>query len=96
MRPLFDHLLARVQGIGTCEVVALRCCIHLFGRTDFLAVLPRKDHLELHFALGRKLAHPRVGRTSRMSGTSYLHSVNIGAQRDVDDELLGWLREAYH
>lgn len=96
MRPLFDHLLERLEGeVATCEIVALPCCIHLFGTYDFLAVLPRKDHLELHFALHRELNNPRVSRSTRMSATSYLHSVNVATTRDVDDELQGWLREAY-
>jgi hypothetical protein len=35
---------------GRKLVVSLPCCIHLYGEYDFLAVLPKKDRLEIRFA----------------------------------------------
>ena len=60
-RELFDHLLAEVnQKVGRCQVVSIPCCVHLFGEYDFLAALPKKDSLEIRFALGRKLKTPKL------------------------------------
>jgi hypothetical protein len=96
MRPLFDELLARVhREIGAAEIVALPCCIHLAGPHDFLAVLPRRTWLEIRFALGRELRGPRIKRSDRISSATYKHSTDITSVQDLDDELLGWIREAY-
>ena len=96
-RDLFDHLLNELTTrVGSCEVVSLPCCIHLFGEYEFLAVLPKKDGLEIRFALHRQLTSPRVSRSIQISMTSYKHCVDIHATDAVDEELLGWLREAYH
>jgi hypothetical protein len=62
-RNFFDHLLNEVTSeVGRCEVVSLPCCIHLHGEHDFLAVLPKKDRLEIRFTLPRELKNPRVRR----------------------------------
>lgn len=96
-RALFERLLAEVNSkAGECEVLSLPCCIHLVGRYDFLAVLPRKKRLEIRFVLERELANPRVQRSARISKALYKHSVDVRTAEDVDEELLGWLREAYH
>ena len=95
-RDLFNHLLNEISTqVGSCEAVPLPCCIHLFGGFDFLAVLPKKERLEIRFALHRQLASPRVSRSIQISKTTYKHCVDIHAIEAIDDELLGWLREAY-
>jgi hypothetical protein len=97
MRPVFDELLARVRReIGAADIVALPCCIHLAGSEDFLAVLPRRRWLELRFTLRRELDSPRITHATRISSTKHKHSTNIATVQDIDGELLGWLREAYH
>lgn len=96
-RDLFEHLLDELETrVGSCEVVSLPCCIHLFGEYEFLAVLPKKDRLEIRFALNRQLTSPRVNRSIQVSKTSYKHCVDIDATKAIDEEFLGWLGEAYH
>lgn len=96
-RDLFDHLLNQLTAeVGSCEVVSLPCCIHLFGEYEFLAVLPKKDRLEIRFALNRQLTSPRVSHCLQISKTSYKHCVEVHATDAIDEEFLGWLREAYH
>lgn len=97
LKPLvFDRLLDALHGqVGPCEVVSLPCCIHLFGSHDFLAVLPKKDRLEIRFALRHELEDPRVTRSTQISRTSYKHSVDVAAAEEIDETLLGWLHEAY-
>jgi hypothetical protein len=97
MRPVFDELLARVRNeVGAVEIVALPCCIHLCGTHDFLAVLPRKAWLEIRFTLRREIQAPRIKHATRVSGAKHKHSTDVASVQDIDDELLGWLREAYH
>jgi hypothetical protein len=97
MRPVFDELLLRVRReIGGAEIVGLPCCIHLRGTHDFLAVLPRKAWLEVRFSLRREIRHPRIKQATRTSSSRYKHRTDVATVQDIDDELLDWLREAYH
>jgi hypothetical protein len=95
LRSLFDGLIGAVNATaGSCEVVPLPCCIHLSDGHDFLAVLPKRDRLEVRFTLSEQLHHPRVARSARTSASAVKHSVDVRSADDVDDELLGWIRQA--
>lgn len=95
LRVLFDRLVAAVNdAAGPCEVVPLPCCIHLSQGHDFLAVLPRRDRLEVRFTLSEQLHHPRVTRSARTGATGVKHSVDVRSVDDMDEELLDWIRQA--
>jgi len=97
MRSLFEYLLDEVNSkVGKCEVLSLPCCIHLVGKFDFLAVLAKRERLEIRFVLKRELANSRVQRCARIAKTQYKHCVDVQAAEDIDEELLSWVREAYH
>lgn len=94
---LFDFLYKQIADkIGVCKVISLPCCIHLFGHYDFLAALPRKDRLELHFALKHKLDSSRVQQSALVSSKNVMHSIFLVSQEDINEELLNWLYEAYY
>lgn len=59
-------------------------------------MLAKKERLEIRFVLERELGNSRVQRSARISRTLYKHSVDVQADDDIDEELLGWVREAYH
>lgn len=96
-RSLFARLVAEVTSdVGKCDVLSLPCCIHLVGRYDFLAVLPKKDRLEVRFVLERELTDPRVKRSVPVSKKLFKHCVDIETAEDIDEVMLEWIREAYH
>jgi hypothetical protein len=63
------------------------------GRT-FAELRPRRAHVALSFVLPWAIDHPRV-RVQRQWGRWYPHRVDLRAPEDVDDEVRGWLTEAY-
>jgi len=94
---LFDWLVEAIwNDVGPCEIISIPCCIHLVGTYDFLAALPKKDSLEIRFALHRQLSHGRVSQCVQTSKTGWAVSIVLGSESDVDEEVLGWLRESYH
>jgi hypothetical protein len=95
-RRLFEALLDAVNThVGPCEVVSLPCCIHLAATDDFLAVLPKRDRLEIRFTLHRRLHSPRIQACAQTSRYAHKHRVDVSSVEDLDSELLGWLRDAY-
>jgi hypothetical protein len=96
-RSLFDALRAAVEErVGPCELVSLPCCIHLTSTDDFLAVLPKRDRLEVRFTLHRRIEASRITACTQTSHTAYKHSIDVTELEAIDDELLGWVDEACH
>jgi hypothetical protein len=57
VRGLFDGLVAAIEAtVGPCQLVSLPCCSHLAATGDFLAVLPRRDPLEIRLTQHRRIA----------------------------------------
>jgi len=94
-KELFDYLFLTVnEEIGRSKTISLPCCIHLFGVYDFLAALPKKDGLEVRFALGRKLVKAKM--SVPISATTYKNCFDIFSTNQFNREFIGWLKESYH
>src|SRR4030042_3882017 len=87
-KELFDQLVKQInEKIGKCQIVSLPCCIHLFGSYDFLAALPKKDRLEIRFALDRRLDSPRLGQSVPVSSKYFKNCLDLNAIGEIDTEL---------
>jgi len=96
-KELFDYLLRRIEeSVGKCKIVSLPCCVHLFGTYDFLAVLPKKDRVEIRFSLGRKLNTPRLKVSVPLSSKAFKNCFDISSKQEIDGEFMDWLKESYH
>ncbi|MFC1711637.1 DUF5655 domain-containing protein [Patescibacteria group bacterium] len=96
-KELFGFLVKQInKQVGKCKIISIPCCIHLFGTYDFLAALPKKDGLEIRFALGRKLKSPRLNQSVSLSQKVFKNCFNICAKKEIDKEFIGWLNESYH
>lgn len=93
---LFDYLVEQVNNIGKVKIISIPCCIHLFGKYDFLATLPKKDGLEIRFALNRVLNSSRLKQSVPMSTNVFKNCFEITSEKEIDDEFIGWLKESYH
>jgi hypothetical protein len=94
---LFNLLFQTINTkIGGCQIISLPCCIHLFGSYDFLAALPKKEKLEIRFALNRKLNNPRLKQSVFMSAKAVKNCIDLNTIEEIDKELIDWLSEAYH
>lgn len=96
-KDLFDALLKETKtNVGPCKIISLPCCIHLFGIYDFLAILPKKDSLEVRFSLDRIIDSARITQSVPLSKSSYKNCLMITSKDQIDSELLSWLNESYH
>lgn len=96
-RELFDFLCRQIgENIGQCKIISLPCCIHLFGTYDFLAVLPKKDKIEIRFALNRKLNSPRLKIAVSLSSKTFKNCFDISDKSEIDNEFIKWINESYH
>lgn len=96
-KELFNLLFQQINSkIGRCRIISIPCCVHIFGKNDFLAALPKKDRLEIRFGLNRKLNSSRLTQSVRTSAKNYKNCIDITTTAEIDEELMIWLSESYH
>ena len=96
-KELFEHLVAQIEiRIGKVKIISIPCCVPLFGKYDFLAALPKKDRLEIRFALDREIESQRLKTCVSMSKKVFKNCFDIYSIKEIDKELLNWLKKAYN
>lgn len=96
-KKLFEYLVKQIsEKIGNCKIISISCCIHLFGNYDFLAALPKKDGLEIRFALDRVLNSQRLKQSVPLSTKVFKNCFEITSKKEIDKEFIEWLSESYH
>jgi predicted transport protein len=92
MRPLYDHVVAIVRSFGSdVELDPKKTYVSLRRRKQFGQVGPAAGQLEVCVNLPGHEPSARLKATSGMA----THKVRIKEDSEIDDELVGWLREAY-
>lgn len=95
VRTTFDAVLARVRAVGPVVVLAEKTRIALQVRMSFAAFMPRRDWLNGHLVLARRIDSPRFLRVETFTPRNVLHAFRLSAPEDVDAEFGAWLAEAY-
>lgn len=92
LRPLYEAVIETVRGFGAdVEMAPKKTYVSLRRRRQFAQVGPAAGQLEVCLNLPGREATERLARTSGMA----THRVRISPAAELDDELVGWLREAY-
>jgi len=92
LRPTYDAVIESVRTFGTdIELAPKKSYVSLRRRKQFAQVGPAAGQLEVGVNLP---GHPATERLKPTSGMA-THRVRLSAGDALDDELLGWLREAY-
>jgi len=88
-------LIREIKNFGPIQINPVKSSIQVKAGATFLSVRVKRDHVELEFQLSRQKEDFPVHRVVRISGKRYLHFVYIQEPEDVDETLLGWLKESY-
>jgi hypothetical protein len=94
-RPIFDAVLAGLADVGPIHVEPVSVGIFLKRSRTFAELRPMTRWVAASFSLPRTLTSARIARKVYDAGRSKYHVVNVRGPEEVDDELLGWLAEAY-
>jgi hypothetical protein len=96
LRPLYDAVLAAAKALGDdVEVAPKKANVSLRRRKQFALVQPSTaTRLDLGLILRDK---PPAGRLEAAGSFNamFTHRVRLAGLGDLDEALLGWLREAY-
>ena len=95
-KPLYNELKKKIkENIGSFKVESLPCCIHFVSSYTFAAVYAMKDKIKINFSLDRKLVSPRL-RSQQFSANRYMYELDVKDKKELDEELIGWLKMAYN
>lgn len=98
---LYESLFRRLEAaFPDASVKVQKTQISFYGRHLFAAVsLPRRRLPEpcivLTLGLNRRLPSPRIAVASEPYPGRWTHHLEISGEGEVDEELLGWLEEAW-
>jgi hypothetical protein len=94
-RPVFDAVMAHLEGVGPVHVEPVAAGIFLKQPRRFAQLRPKTRWVALSFSLRRVVTHPLIVRRPIPHGDRFYHVVNLATPDDFDDDIRGWLTEAY-
>ncbi len=92
---LFREFAKLVRRCGPVRIVPEKTRIAFQVRMSFAAISLRRDSIVGHAVLARRLENPRFTKIEYISPRNHVHSFRFTSLKELDREVLGWLREAY-
>jgi hypothetical protein len=95
IRQLFRRVVDAIRTNGPVRILPEKTRIAFQVRMSFAQVTPRREWLDGHVVLTRRLHHPRFRRIETLSPRSHVHVFRIGAPEEIDADFHAWMAEAY-
>lgn len=92
---IYERLIDQLQKFGQLKIEPKKTSIHLGNRFGFAGVYTRQTYINLEVHLNYKLTSKRVTKVEQASANRFHHTIRLTTEKEVDKELLNWLREAY-
>lgn len=94
-RPIFEAVMAHLDTLGPVYVEPVSVGIFLKHNRTFAQLRPMQRWVALWFSLPRRVEHRTITRKVERYHGRYYHVANLREPADLDDQLRGWLTEAY-
>jgi hypothetical protein len=94
-RPVFDAVMRHLNTVGPVHVEPVSVGIFLKRVGKFAELRPMQRWVALSFSLPHEVRHRTVVRKVIPWRGRYFHVANLANPEDFDDDLAGWLTEAY-
>ena len=95
VKGIYKKLINELQKLGALKIEPKKTSIHLGNRFGFAGVYTRKDYINLEVHLNYKLTGKRIAKVEQASANRFHHTIKLTSEKDIDKELLSWLKEAY-
>lgn len=92
---LYRRLEVIVRSCGPVTLTPTKDRIRFRALVQFAGVVIQRNRLRVGFILSRRLENPRISKILSFTPGRFSHAVYIRTLEDLDNELKGWLREAY-
>lgn len=94
-RPIFEAVMRHLDTVGPVHVEPVSVGIFLKRDRGFAELRPMQRWEALSFSLPRRVQHKTITRKVLEYHGRYHHVAQIRGAEDLDDEICGWLTEAY-
>ena len=94
-KELYNLLVNFLSKLGNVKINVNGTSIHFSNAGHFAAVQIRKDKLRFNFVTDEEIISERFVKFNRFSKNRMDYVIEIFNEKDLDDELLEWLRHAY-
>jgi hypothetical protein len=95
VRELYGLLIDELNKLGPVQEIKKAISISFENRRPFASVLIRDRSIKLVMRTRHRIANQRILSIDRVANKSYDHTVVLDSKKDIDDELMTWLGEAY-
>jgi hypothetical protein len=93
---LYRRFLELVEACGPFDYSVTKTAITLKGRRrGFAGLKPRSASLDGYLDLQRRIDDPRIRRSNPYTKRLFVHQFRVVDLAELDEELAGWVREAY-
>ncbi len=92
---IYERLITALHKFGPIKIEPKKTSIHLGNRFGFAGVYTRSNYINLEVHLNYELKSKRVGKVEQASANRFHHTIKLTSDKDIDKELLTWLKEAY-
>jgi hypothetical protein len=95
LQRVYARLLKAAQTLGPVIEERGERSVLLRSRGGFLGVHPKRDCLDLQIVTAHAIRAARVTKVDAVSARRFHVHVQVATEKEVDGQLLEWLREAY-
>ena len=96
LKPIYDELISFVKTLGNdVTITPKKGSVSIIRKRQFILIKPAtKTRIDLGFKLKDKPTNERL-ENSGPFGTMCTHRVQLTSEIEIDEELKGWINEAY-
>jgi predicted transport protein len=91
----FEKIKNEVMQLEGVQINSVKNAILFQAKSNFLAVKPKKTHLDIEFVLNEKVEEFPIYKTFQATKSKCAHFVRLESQEEVDEQLLSWIKNAY-
>ena len=95
VQAIYTRLLEVMRTLGPVKEEPKKTSIHLVRNAGFAGVHPRKSYLYLNLRTDYPIDNPRIIKTEQVSKNRFHNELKLNSPDEVDEELIGWLKDAY-
>jgi hypothetical protein len=91
----YDKLVAAIGKFGPVKVESKKTSIHLVRQSAFAGVATCQKHFVLTVKSDGPIKSSRIFKSEQVSKNRYHHEVKIASPKEINRELIGWLRKGW-
>ena len=95
VKSIYDRILKESHKFGKVLEEPKKTSIHLVNKSAFAGIATQKAALVLNIKSASPITDARIRKSEQLSASRFHQEVKLTSPAQVDDLLIGWLKDAY-